>query len=154
MGKKGITRKQPKRLYNIWVEIRARCERPTKDSYCRYGGRGIKVCSEWHDWNIFRNWALSNGYEDNLTIDRVDVNGDYTPQNCRWISKGDQARNRRTNRKITFLGITLTGAEWARKLGFKDKHSVLDRIDNGWSVERALTTPPRAWNKLTEEHSG
>lgn len=143
MSKRGTTRKDPPRLYRIWVEIRARCERKTKDCYERYGGRGIQVCPEWHDWDSFRLWALANGYQDDLTIERKDVNGNYCPENCMWITRGEQAKNRRTTCKITFNGVTMSAADWARHLGFKDRHSVLDRIRSGWSVEKALTTPPR-----------
>lgn len=144
MRKRGASHKAPRRLYNIWVEMRARCERITKDSYARYGGRGIKVCSEWHEWDTFRAWALANGYQDELTIERIDVNGNYEPTNCKWIPRGEQARNRRTTCRLTFNGVTMSAAEWARHIGLKDKHGVLKRIRSGWSVEKALTTPPRS----------
>lgn len=139
--KKGETIKVPHRLYGIWIGMRKRCENTKSDAYDRYGGRGVRVCDEWHDWFKFREWALGNGCQDDLTIDRIDVNGNYEPSNCRWITRADQARNRRTNRKITYNGITKTGAEWARELGFKDKHSLLNRLDNGWTIERAFSTP-------------
>lgn len=132
-----------KRLYGIWVGMRARCYRKTHQAYSRYGARDIKVCDEWHDYSPFALWALANNYSDELTIERKDVNGDYCPENCCWITRGDQARNRRNNRKIFYNGISKTGAEWARDLGFRDKHIILNRIDRGWSVEKSLTTPSR-----------
>lgn len=134
-----------KRLYGIWVGMRARCNRKTHHAYERYGGRGIKVCDEWNDFTNFALWALDNGYTDELTIERKNVDGDYNADNCLWIPRGEQARNRSNNRKITYMGISKTGAEWARELGFKDKHAIFDRLDNGWSTEKALSTPPRRY---------
>ena len=84
------------RLYRIWHAMRNRCHATSQDNYKYYGARGIKVCPEWeHDFVAFRNWALSHGYQDNLTIDRIDPNGNYEPSNCRWLSIQDQQRNRR-----------------------------------------------------------
>lgn len=87
---------EPKRLYNIWVGMKMRCFDPNVESYKHYGGRGITVCDEWvHNYEAFRDWALDNGYDSNLSIDRVDVDGNYCPENCRWSTAKEQASNRR-----------------------------------------------------------
>ena len=75
------------RLYNIWKNMRQRCSNPNASGYKNYGGRGISICSDWDNFYVFQDWALSNGYEDNLEIDRIDSNSDYSPVNCRWVTK-------------------------------------------------------------------
>jgi hypothetical protein len=106
------------RLYGIWSGMKKRCNNPASSVYKHYGERGIKVCDEWEsDYMAFRNWALENGYKEDLSIDRINVDGDYEPSNCRWANNLEQANNTRTNRYITYKGTTLTMAEWHRKLG-------------------------------------
>jgi hypothetical protein len=83
------------RLAGIWYHMRYRCLTPTCNAWPRYGGRGIKLCKDWHEFVPFRDWALANGYADNLTIDRIDNNGNYEPSNCQWISRADNTRKKR-----------------------------------------------------------
>ncbi len=111
-----------KRLYNIWCGIKKRCYNPKEPCYCHYGARGITVCDEWlHDFNAFSKWSLQNGYSDLLTIDRIDTNGNYCPDNCRWITHAEQQRNRTNNVRIEHNGESKTIAEWSRILGLSDK---------------------------------
>lgn len=92
------------RLYNIWVHIRQRCGNPQNKNFMYYGGRGVRVCIEWRDsFEAFRAWALANGYRDDLTIDRIDANGNYEPSNCRWLTQAEQNRNRRYCKKEVIL---------------------------------------------------
>lgn len=129
------------RLYRIWIYMRRRCTRPSISCYEGYGGRGVYICEEWYnDFSVFQAWALANGYKDNLSIDRIDVNGGYTPENCRWADAKTQASNRRSNRKITFQGETLTLTQWAERFGMS-RQGLSDRLSRGWPVERALTEP-------------
>lgn len=119
------------RLYRIWIEMRRRCRDSKRPEYKNYGGRGIKVCGEW-DKNFmeFYEWAIDNGYSDDLTIDRNDVNGDYTPENCSWESMKHQQNNRRNNRMETINGETKTLSEWADSMDIKISSNALAyRID-------------------------
>lgn len=128
-------------LYKLWSSVRNRCNNPNNRKYARYGGRGIKVCEEWDSsYTVFRDWCLENGYEKGLTIERIDVNGDYSPTNCIFASQKVQQNNRTNNHLLTYQGITHTMAEWADILGFSYK--VLEhRINRGWTVEDAFTIP-------------
>lgn len=117
IGSKGNTKHGDRytRLYGIWRGIKERCNTPSCSTYKNYGGRGIKVCDEWLDYLSFKNWALENGYKENLTIDRIDVNGDYEPSNCRWVDYFVQANNTRWNHFLTYNNETLTITQWSRK---------------------------------------
>ena len=127
------------RLYAIWKGIKSRCLVKNSSSYKNYGARGIVVCKEWlHDFHEFYEWAMKNGYNDNLSIDRIDVNGNYEPSNCRWVSIKVQNNNTRRNHYLEFNGNKKTIAEWSEILGIK-QNTLLYRLRRGWSLERALS---------------
>lgn len=140
--KHGESPKQGKRnaskLYSIWVNMRNRCSNQENKSFAYYGGRGISVCDEWNEFLNFEKWAIQNGFEENLTLDRIDVNGNYEPENCRWISRKEQMRNTRSNHLLTYNGDTKTMAEWAEITGIP--YSTLKQRINkyNYSVEKAL----------------
>lgn len=129
------------RLLRVWGAMIHRCYIPSDRAYPYYGGRGIGVCEEWQNsFETFQIWALSNGYREGMSIDRIDNNGDYCPQNCRWTNRIVQANNTRANHLITWNGVSHTLMEWSRYMGIN--HATLrHRIRQGWSVERALTEP-------------
>jgi hypothetical protein len=129
------------RLYNIWKSMRRRCQESSNKRYARYGGRGIVVCEEWQDYLVFRDWALANGYNDTLSIDRIDNNGNYTPSNCRFSDVVTQNNNRSINHRIIFNGELYTIAELAKMFGLSWS-TLLDRLSKGWPIEEALTTRP------------
>lgn len=132
------------RLHNLWICMRGRCNNPHNKSFANYGGRGIYVCEEWQNsYESFRDWALTNGYRDDLTLDRVKNDRGYEPDNCRWITIAEQQNNRRNNRIIEYGGKALTLSEWARFLGMKP-HTLHQRFKYGWTVDRALTEPLNA----------
>ncbi|MFJ5644069.1 AP2 domain-containing protein [Streptomyces sp. NPDC093223] len=127
------------RLYRIWCAMATRTTNPNSERYADYGGRGITMCPEWRA--SFETFARDMGptYADGLTIDRINVDGNYEPSNCRWATYAEQARNTRRTRYLTFLGQTKAVSEWNELLGLKPG-VVLSRIDDsGWSIERALT---------------
>ena len=135
------------RIYTIWAHMIQRCENPNDAKYKIYGERGINVCKEWHDLNVFYQWALNNNYSDNLSIDRIDVNGNYEPSNCRWADRITQENNRRNNRIFTIDGVTHTVTEWAR-LYNKRPALVIQRINiYGYSIIDALTIPVKNHRK-------
>lgn len=110
------------RLYSTWTNMKTRCYNPDVPGFKNYGGRGITVCEEWKsDFVNFYNWAVKTGYNDELTIERVDVNGNYEPENCMWIGAEEQSKNRRVNIYIELNGKTETLREWCNKLGLPYK---------------------------------
>ena len=120
--------------------MRSRCLNPNHHAYRNYGGRGIKICARWESFNAF----LTDMGERPLdgTLDRIDVNGNYEPANCRWLPRREQTRNQRTTMTLTHNGHTDTLRGWARRLGM-DKSSLKTRLDGGWPLDKALSTPPR-----------
>lgn len=131
------------RLYRIWSAMIERCSNANNSSYKSHGGRGIQVCEEWRtDFASFMKWALSSGYADNLTIDRIDNDKDYEPSNCRWITHREQQNNKRDNHLLTFNGETHNVTQWSQITGIK-RTTLYNRLNVlNWSVERALTTRP------------
>lgn len=126
------------RLYKIYAKIKERCYYEKYPEYYLYGGRGIQVCKEWLDsFETFREWAVENGYNDTLSIDRIDPNGNYEPDNCRWADAYQQANNKRNNIQLTYNGETLTLPQWARKLNLPYS-TLADRMKKGKSIEEIL----------------
>lgn len=127
------------RIYNIWFGIKSRCYKENSIEYNLYGGRGIKMCDEWkNSFENFCKWAYENGYSEELTIDRINVNGNYEPSNCRWATAFEQGANKRNNVVIEKDGESHILAEWSRITGI-DRRKISARIFKyGWSVERAL----------------
>jgi hypothetical protein len=125
-----------------------RCFNPLNAQYKRYGGRGITVCKEWKDdIQSFFDWAFSNGYDDSLSIDRIDSDGNYEHSNCRWVTVKEQARNKSSNIKITYNGETKVLSDWAAEKGMGV--SVLNfRIKRGWDIHTALEKPVKRGNRV------
>ena len=122
--------------------MKDRCYRESDAAYARYGGRGIKMCDDWLDSFVsFEEWAVNNGYTENLTLDRIDVNKGYSPENCRWATWLTQANNQTRNHYVTYNEETKTVAEWAREKGLA-YNTLCSRLTRyGWSIEDALETP-------------
>lgn len=130
------------RLYRTWLDMRKRCQNKNVKAYPNYGGRGIKVCDEWQDYETFARWALANGYNDSMTIERKDVDKDYCPENCTWVTLSEQGKNTRKNRYIEYDGNRLTLTEWSELLGGKP-NLVTTRLQRGWSETDAVSIPPK-----------
>lgn len=127
------------RLYSIWANIKTRCFNFNDPHYERYGARGITLCEEWRDdFKAFYDWAMSNGYADDLTIDRIDGKGNYEPANCRWVTIAENNRNKAHVRYITHNGKTQTIGQWTKELGL-GKETIRERLKRGWTETEALT---------------
>lgn len=143
------------RIYKTWRSMIDRCENPKNKSYKNYGARGIKVSEEWHDLECFIAWAKSHGYEEDLTIDRVDSSKGYNANNCRFVDRKVQNNNTRRNHYLEFNGERLTMAQWAEKTGIS-YNAIKSRINkHGWDIERTLTTPTnyKLKNKVSQQYS-
>lgn len=134
------------RLYDIWDAMKGRCKNPKRTNFHDYGGRGIKVCDEWCEFENFMEWALKNGYTDDLSIDRIDFNGNYEPTNCQWVTQKAQMNNTRRTKTLSFDGKIMSMNLWAEEKGIK-KRTLEARIKAGWSTEEALNTPTKKKTK-------
>lgn len=126
------------RLYNIWASMKQRCSLPSHSNFSNYGGRGIRVCDEWLEFTAFRDWAVASGYGDGLSIDRVDNDQGYSPDNCRWATRIEQGNNKRTNRILLVGDRRMTVAEWSREIGIKEI-TISTRLRNGWTDADAVS---------------
>lgn len=132
------------KLYKIWNSMKFRCYTISSGAYFKYGAKGIRICEEWkNDFMAFYNWALANGYSDELTIDRIDYRGNYEPSNCRWANIRTQANNKSNVRKYEYNGELHTMTEWSEIMNIN--YSALWERPNvlGWTIDKALTTPVR-----------
>ena len=131
------------KLYKMWRGMHDRCKSGKGSHFKNYKNRGITVCTEWEkDYSAFKKWAINNGYTEGLTIDRIDNNKGYSPDNCRLVNNIVQANNKRTNKLIEYDGEIHTIAEWERKIGWLSR-TLRDRLRHGWDVERAMTQPKK-----------
>jgi hypothetical protein len=131
------------KLYQCYQHIKHRCYNPNDINYKNYGGRGILMFETWRDdFGSFYTWALNNGYKDGLTIDRVDVNGNYEPSNCKWSTMKEQQNNRTNNRIVEFKGVKKTITAWAEQYGmsYRNLHY---RLKSGYTIQEALETKGR-----------
>lgn len=137
-------------LYNKLDGMKQRCYNKNFTQYKDYGGRGIKVCDEWlNSYKTFIEWAFENGYEEGLTIERIDNDGDYMPENCCFITQSEQGNNRRNNHLLTYNGKTQNIAQWAREVGLSYA-TLQGRIKRGWAIEDTLFKP--SYTKKTNEY--
>ena len=142
-GKKRLSEKNKKhgmtstKLYGVWNSVKTRSTNTNSKSYKDYGARGIRICEEWKESSNFFEWALENGYKNGLEIDRIDVNGNYEPSNCRWVTRIVQQNNMRKNHIVEYNGQSKTIAEWSRELNIKyDK--LWKSIKKGLGIEDIL----------------
>lgn len=127
------------RLYGIWAAMKRRCFNDNTCYYKYYGGRGITVADEWLDYVNFKKWAISNGYAEGLSIDRIDVDKNYEPSNCRWVSMKTQQNNRRNNLRLRYKDCVYSVSELARITGLSER-TIRGRLERGWTVEKTVET--------------
>lgn len=140
----GVSYNEAVRLRSTWSSMHSRCYSPDNPRYPRYGGRGIVVSPEWHDLLEFVKWAAEEGSRRGVTVDRIDNDGDYSPDNCRLATDLEQSRNRSDNHHVTAWGERKIIADWVRDVRCAVPDSTLSqRLSNGWSPEEAISTPPR-----------
>ena len=129
------------RIYGIWKNMISRCYRKKDIHYPSYGARGITVCDEWkNNSSKFFEWAFANGYQENLTIERIDNNKGYNPENCTWVTKEQQYKNKRQNIMITYQGKTMCAEDWAKETNI-NAQTIRWRYKKGWSIEKIFEQP-------------
>ena len=144
LEKHGITTGGKPRTFTIWNGMKARCYNPKSASYKNYGARGIAICDSWLTFENFHNWAINNGYADDLEIDRIDNNSNYCPENCRWVNAKTQCNNKSTCVFIKYKNYIYTIEQWTEIVGLS-RSTLLHRLERGWGVDDALRTPTGAW---------
>ena len=147
-GAKPTECEAPCKLFKVVPHLdrnEATLHNPRHKAYSNYGGRGISVCAEWLDFTSFQSWALENGYNDSASIDRIDNDGAYTPQNCRWVSSEVQANNRRSNHMVEYGGKSMTLAEFCKENSSEtlSASAIRQRIKNGHTPAEAISKPAR-----------
>ena len=138
------------RLYRIWRNMKSRCNNPKTPHYEYYGGKGIKVCSEWNDFINFYNWSIQNGYNDNLTIDRIDNNRNYEPNNCKWSTYKEQNAHLPSLRKIYYNNQYYSIMDIVNMTGLTYK-CISARYERGWSIDEILNTPKITKLKINKD---
>lgn len=143
------------RLHSVWRNMKIRCEDPTNKQFEDYGGRGIFIDPRWQDFNVFCEWALANGSSPELQLDRQDNDGPYSPENCRFITPSENARNTRRNHWITAFGETKLLIEWASDpRATTSAENIRRRIKSGWTPEEAITVPRASQRQGGERDCG
>lgn len=131
----------------IWKAMRQRCYNANAQNYHRYGGRGIKICKEWHDFKAFYIWCSQSGFKEGLTIDRIDNNGDYCPENCRWVDKVTQGNNKSNNRKLLLNGELISITQVGKITGI-DRRTISYRLNSGWTDKQCVEIKPKYGNRI------
>ena len=133
--------------YSHWVNMKTRCFNKNNPKYKNYGARGITICEDWLTFENFHKWAVTHGFKEGLTIDRINNDGNYCPENCRWVTNLEQAKNKQNTIRITYKGITDSLQGWTKRLSFK-KNTLRVRITKlKWSVEKAFNTPVKSYKR-------
>jgi hypothetical protein len=135
------------RIHNIWLGMRQRCEKPKSQGWKKYGAKGIRVCAEWSRFEAFRDWAYANGYTDELTIDRIDPQGNYEPSNCRWVTQKVQQNNRSNNIHLVLDGVDHSLIEWSEITGIPIRN-LYNRYYLGWDADRIFRQPIRGHSEI------
>lgn len=147
-----MSRVRDNQLYGRWSAMKQRCFNPNNKKFPRYGGRGITIVDEWLDFHEFEKWAKENGYQKELTLDRIDTDGDYEPSNCRWVNQSIQQNNRNNNRIIEYEGKEYTLAELS-DLHHMNSATLAQRLDKGMSIKKALNKKIN-FNYILVEYEG
>ena len=144
--------KEWKRIFSIWRHMKSRCYDENVREYKWYGKKGVTMCDEWlNSFETFFNWSISNGYKENLTIDRIDCNGNYCPENCRWTTKYVQDRNKTSNTWITYNNETMVMSDWAKRYNINSATLYSRIFERNWSIEDALNIPTlNKWEEKDE----